>query len=183
MSFLYFAYGSNMLTSRLQGRCPSAVAVGVGIAQGRRIEFSKTSIDKSGKATLAVADDEGRAVPGVIFRIIDEELDALDKAEGAKNGYDRIANFKVCAITDGEIFDTITYLATEPDSALTPFDWYLALIIAGAQQHALNEEHLEMIRQSDFISDVCDDRKSRVEALKALKDSGHLDWKSLLKPK
>lgn len=179
MSFLYFAYGSNMLTSRLKRRCPSATFVGVGIAQARKIEFSKPSTDKSGKATLAIVDNESQNVLGVIFRIVNDELDALDKAEG--NRYER-KNLLVCGITDGEVFEAVTYLATELNSALKPFDWYLALIIAGAREHRLNGEYLEMISRSEFISDVCYDRKSRAAALKALTDSGHSDWKSLLKP-
>ncbi len=48
----YFAYGSNMLTKRLNQRCPGARRVGRADAADHAIEFSNPSIDKSGKATV-----------------------------------------------------------------------------------------------------------------------------------
>ena len=52
MTFLYFSYGSNMLTERLRARCPSANCIGIATATGYALEFSKSSVDGSGKATL-----------------------------------------------------------------------------------------------------------------------------------
>ena len=43
MTFLYFAYGSNMLPARLLGRCLSAKVVGTGVARAWSLAFSKAS--------------------------------------------------------------------------------------------------------------------------------------------
>lgn len=68
MTFLYFAYGSNMLPTRLLGRCPSARVVGTGVARAWSLAFSKASKDGSGKATLVTAPNS--AVPGSFSRLI-----------------------------------------------------------------------------------------------------------------
>jgi len=39
---IYFAYGSNMLTARLQERCSSARPLGTAIARGFVLSFSKS---------------------------------------------------------------------------------------------------------------------------------------------
>ena len=80
MTFFYFAYGSNMLPTRLLGRCPSAKAVGLGVARAWSLEFSKASKDGSGKATLVAAPNS--AIPGVIFEIDLSEREQLDQHEG-----------------------------------------------------------------------------------------------------
>jgi hypothetical protein len=93
MTFLYFAYGSNMLPARLLGRCPSARAVGLGVARGWNLEFSKASKDGSGRATLVPA--PASAIPGVIFEIDLTEREKLDKHEGVGLGYRRDDTFAV----------------------------------------------------------------------------------------
>jgi len=79
MTFLCFAYGSNMLPARLLGRCPSGKLVGTGVARAWSLAFSKASKDGSGKATLVTAPNS--AVPGVIFEIDLAEREQLDRHE------------------------------------------------------------------------------------------------------
>jgi cation transport regulator ChaC len=52
--FIYFAYGSNMLNRRINAmeRATSAVSIGIGFAQGYKLNFNKESIDKSGKCDI-----------------------------------------------------------------------------------------------------------------------------------
>ena len=92
--FTYFAYGSNMLTERLRQRCRGAKAVDVAVASGYILEFSKESIDNSGKATLVISTEPKRQVFGVLFEIgLDDRLE-LDEAEGKGSGYDRNDEFR-----------------------------------------------------------------------------------------
>ena len=49
---LYFAYGSTMLTERLQTRCKTVRPRGGAKAIGFSLSFSKQSKDESGKATF-----------------------------------------------------------------------------------------------------------------------------------
>jgi gamma-glutamylcyclotransferase len=96
--FLYFAYGSNMLTRRLcaKDRAPSAQRVGVAYMAGHRLSFDKEGKDKegrrSGKCDIQPTDLPTDRVWGVLFSIELAHRDALDRREGetGKNpGYER----------------------------------------------------------------------------------------------
>tara|TARA_R110002049_G_C9129764_1_gene558942 strand:+ start:90 stop:1988 length:1899 start_codon:yes stop_codon:yes gene_type:complete len=169
-TFLYFAYGSNMLTERLRARCPSAKPVGVAFAANYALEFSKKSKDASGKATLVP--QPGVQQFGALFEIDSSERTELDKAEGVGSGYQRIDNFLVTHSSNGEQVPASTYLATEPEANLKPFDWYLALVVAGAKQQGLPSEQLSILRLASYVIDDETGRKGRCAAIEALRASG-----------
>ena len=177
MSFLYFAYGSNMLSSRLIARCPSARVISTASAANHALEFTKKSNDGSGKATL-VSQSNAIHTPGVLFEIDAGERGALDKFEGAGKGYDRIDEFSVT--TNGETVNASAYLASARQSDLRPFDWYLAVVIAGALEHELGGDHLNLLRAIPYSIDEDVTRKTRAAALKALADHGHYNHITLL---
>ena len=180
MTFLYFAYGSNMLQARLRARCPSARLIDRATAIGFDFEFSKRSIDGSGKATLIPT--RGVLCPGVIFEISRSEIDQLDRAEGAGAGYERYDDFVAEFAGTGEQVAVLTYLANAPDHRLKPFDWYLALVIAGALKNGLCDEHVVRLRLVEYLVDNQLDRRNRVEAVNALTDEGFADYAGLLMP-
>lgn len=169
---LYFAYGSNMLTERLTARCPSARPMGVAHAPNHALEFSKKGKDASGKATLVHRQNAHQH--GVIFQINTEELSILDAIEGVGVGYERIENFSVVSASNGEILLANTYLATSPKSGLKPFDWYLALVIAGAKQHNLPAQQTNKFNQTPYLIDPKTNRQGRLDALEALQTSGSI---------
>ena len=182
MTFYYFAYGSNMLTERLRARnrCPDATKLGPAYAEGAIIEFSKRSkLDGSGKATLRRA--AGQRTPGVLFEIPKAQCPALDLAEGVGNGYDRCDAFPVHQSGSDAIIQAVTYLATEPKPNLKPFDWYLALIVAGAQQHGLGDGYLAKLRRELYVQDDDRTRNTRKEAKRALTAAGFPDYRKLLR--
>jgi len=179
MTFLYFAYGSNMLPARLRARCPSARVVGLGEAVGFDLEFSKVSQDGSGKATLREVADI--VTPGVLFEIAATELIALDKAEGLGVGYDRLDDFVIKNTTSGAEVSSRTYVATAIDTNLTPYDWYLALVIAGACKQGLDGGHIERLRGVEYRIDAKPDRKGRSDASAALRSEGFDDYRLLLR--
>lgn len=181
MSFVYFADGSNMLTTRLKARCPSVRVVGTAVARDHRLEFSKPSIDKSGKATLVRAPAGDGGTPGVLFEIDVTERDNLDRAEGAGNGYDRHDSFEVASTQERQVLSVMTYLATRTDAALIPYDWYLALFVAGALEHGLGDQHLAALKAVQSNSDPKEDRQSRQDALMALALNGIHDYRALLR--
>jgi Gamma-glutamyl cyclotransferase, AIG2-like len=86
-SFLYFAYGSNMLTERLKERTPSDVPVAVGYIEGYQLGFDKVSGDGSGKCDIRSTGKDVDRVHGVLFRIDTDHMDRLDEAEGLGRGY------------------------------------------------------------------------------------------------
>ncbi len=170
--FLYFAYGSNMLTERLRGRkrCPSARPVGMAVANDYRLYYFKESKDGSGKATLVKC--RGERAYGVLFKVSDKECAALDKAEDCGKGYDRIDDFEV--FRDAEKINARTYLATKQalDTTLTPYDWYRALVLAGAIQHGLPDSYIETLCKTAWKSDAAACRPSRLAALHVLETAG-----------
>lgn len=178
LTFRYFAYGSNMLPARLSGRCRSARLVGTGIAVNFALEFSKVSNDGSGKATLV--DAPGSNVPGAIFEIDASELEGLDQFEGLGLGYRRDDAFMIEAANLGGALLTSTYLATSLNTQLKPFDWYLATVIAGAEHHRVDAEHIAALRDASYIDDANLDRKARVAAIKAMRDHGIDNYRTLL---
>lgn len=180
MSLLYFAYGSNMLAARLAHRCASATVVGAASVGGHRLSFDKLGVDGSGKATLHKVDDERARVPGVLFEISLPDRDHLDRAESAGVGYERVDSFCVTLGSSGEAVTATSYIASQTQAGLQPYDWYLALIVAGAWEHDLARHHVDRLAGSDFAIDRDEDRHARKLALRALRSSGHQDHHRLL---
>ena len=178
MSLFYFAYGSNLLTKRLKKRCPGATPIKPAYADDWIVKFSKPSKDCSGKATLSPKN--GSRTPGMLFEIPDSEVYCLDKAEGVGYGYERINTFYVRLAESSEIVPVATYLATHTKPDLKPYDWYLALVIAGALEHISDEDHHEMLRQVSYMRDPRCDRKERSKAKKVLTEAGYSDYRRLL---
>ena len=145
---------------------------------GFDLEFSKVSNDGSGKATLFRADYA--VTPGALFEIAYSNLNALDRAEGVGVGYDRDDHFGVEIAGTGERVTATTYLANAIDRRLKPYDWYLALVIAGAHHHALSEQHLARLQAFDHWVDPREDRATRLDALAALQAHGFKGYQSLL---
>lgn len=174
MKFLYFAYGSNMLPARLRGRCPSAKVVRTGVARHWSLAFSKASKDGSGKATLVIAPNS--AVPGVIFEIDLAERERLDRHEGLGLGYGRNDTFAI----EGSTVPVSSYLSTSLDHTLRPFDWYLATVIAGAEFHGLDTAHVAALRGTRFVEDAELGRRTRLDAIEAMREYGIQDYRNLL---
>lgn len=180
MTFLYFAYGSNMLSARLKARCPSAKVIGRATAIGHALEFTKRGKDDSGKATLVSVTGKDIQTPGVLFEVAKADLPKLDLAEGAGYGYDRHDEFQV-DYTDESKVAAATYLASAREAHLLPYDWYLALVIAGVDQHQLDAGHAERLRQVEYLADSDLAREGRAEAIAALSAHGFSDYNLLLK--
>lgn len=147
---LYFAYGSNMLTSRLQmpKRVPSAEPIEVGFVKGHVLMFDKVSIDGSGKCDCEETDDGNACVYGVLYNIPLSEKPGLDKAEGLGSGYAE-KHVQVFPVSGAEPVEAITYYATKKDPALRPTASYKGFVLEGAKEHELPAEYI-----SRFIAGV-----------------------------
>ncbi len=176
MKFRYFAYGSNMLPARLIHRCASAKLIGTGVAPDFRLGFAKPGKDGSGKAMLVAA--PGARLLGALFEIDISERAALDRHEGS--GYRRDDRFRVECPVSGAACLANTYLATSSDAQLRPFDWYLAVVIAGAIHHSMHPARVRALKDTAFIEDPETFRTTRLAAIKALQDHGISDYRTLL---
>jgi gamma-glutamylcyclotransferase len=82
-------------------------------------------------------------------------------------------------LTDGTSVAATSYSATEFNRDLKPYDWYRALVIGGARQHALPKNWVAMLEEVAFHVDGDLNRKGRLDALKVLRASG---YETLLEP-
>ena len=143
----YLAYGSNLWPARLEARVGPVVVVGSARLADHALSFAKRGADGSGKCTL-------EARPGATAWVAVYELPAaaratLDRIEGVGHGY---AVTWMDLPAHGRCF---VYLA-EPawlDAGLAPFDWYHALVLAGARYHGFPPAYLSRIGTTVAIRD------------------------------
>jgi hypothetical protein len=165
---LYFGYGSNMLTARLRARVPSATPRWAGRLDGHALHFHKRSRDGSGKCNIVRA--ENRAVHGVVFDVDAREVDALDEAEQRGRGYERC---DVRVHGPSASVEAFAYVAQPAyvDDALLPYEWYLALVLAGAREHGLPADYVAGLDAVRSYPDPNEARRRRYRAL--LDDAGY----------
>lgn len=177
-SFVYFAYGSNMLTRRLRAadRAPSAHVESKGFVAGHRLTFDKVSKEKSGgrsgKCDMERTGNAADRVFGVVFNIAKADEKALDDVEGP--GYRRHEVEVVTAVGPRWAVAYIVERAEKKDPSLRPYDWYKALVIAGAEEHGLPDEYVERLRAVESQPDPMPDRKTKREAEALLVGAGIL---------
>jgi gamma-glutamylcyclotransferase (GGCT)/AIG2-like uncharacterized protein YtfP len=139
---MYFAYGSNMSSAVMEDRCAGVESMGAARLDGHRLAFSLPSLRWGGHAAdLAV--DEGSAVWGVLWRVSDEHLAALD---GVETRYDR---YPIMVAQNDSGITATTYRVKRDLVAPTdgnPDPAYLATILEGAAEHALPDNYVRALR-------------------------------------
>ena len=149
-AFVTFAYGSNMPTSRLRQRCPSALPLGIAKLHGYELRWHKKSRDGSGKCDIVKAAHANACVYGVLYQIDSTEKTLLDKAEGLGAGY---AEIEVNVSFPDSFMLAKAYQATATDPALRPYSWYKTFVLAGAKEHGLPAEYVAQLEAVDAIDD------------------------------
>ncbi len=162
---IYFAYGSNMLERRLQdmSRAPSATFEAIAVLRGRELRFNKRGSDGSGKCNLVEGGEPNCEVFGVLFDIAEKDFATLDAAEDThRGGYTR-CRVVVERLDSAQQVEVETYIANDDfvDENLKPFDWYQALVVAGAMQHRLPSTYSAKLRAVRSLPDSDPDRRDR----------------------
>ena len=141
--FLYFAYGSNLLTRRLLERTPSAKKLCTGVLRQHELRWHKAGEDGSGKCDVLQSADPKSVVLGVVYRIEATERPALDAAESLGVGY----QLKQVAVeSGGGRLNPWLYHAIRIDAEAVPYDWYHRLVVAGAREHEFPEAYIEGLK-------------------------------------
>jgi len=161
-SFLYFAYGSNMLTRRLRKRTPSAMAIGTVFVERYRLTFNKVSTDGSGKCNIKPTNDPADRVYGVLFSIEIREEENLDEAEGLGSGYQK-RDVRVVSPTGAQT--AIASVADNTNPLLLPYDWYKDFVVRGAIEHKLPVVYVRRLQTTGSLRDSNERRRARNEAV------------------
>ena len=131
MTEFYFAYGSNTQLAQMRARCPRAVPVGTATLRRYRLAFGGMSTAWGGAvATIEPAMREH--VHGVVYRVTQTCLDALDKFEGAA-----YVRQKLRVRLDDNWQDMWTYEMVQPP-AMLPTPEYANAITRGYTQRGLD---------------------------------------------
>ena len=153
----YFAYGSNLLSSRLRARIP---AQSFGMARLSRyvLRWDYHSLDGSGKCNVAQTGDPSDTVHGVVYEISKSDVPTLDAIE---QGYDRI---EVVLNHGGKRVSAWAYIYTEPAASRPPYTWYKNLVVEGAIEHGFPAEVIQSLRSVASVPDPDTERPSKRHA-------------------
>ncbi len=88
-SVLYFAYGSNLDDAQMRSRCASARAEARAVLPNHALAFGGFS-ERWGGAVASVVRAKGARVEGLLYRLDDADLQALDRLEGHPFAYERV---------------------------------------------------------------------------------------------
>ncbi|RWS17648.1 gamma-glutamylcyclotransferase-like protein [Dinothrombium tinctorium] len=147
----YFAYGSNLLTSRIRIRNKSAVKVCIGRLNDYYLTFNGYSNTWKG-GTANIVPRANSFVIGVVWRIAQTDVTQLDAQEV---GYRPVA-VNVCT-DDGSVLECRTYVQLngcehEQHSCadpcfVAPSAAYKRVVLMGGEEHGLDAEYLDSIRR------------------------------------
>ncbi|KAL7640037.1 UNVERIFIED_CONTAM: hypothetical protein RMT77_009451 [Armadillidium vulgare] len=144
--FLYFAYGSNLLSKRIHINNPSAEKLCVAVLEGYELDFGNFSSRWNG-AVATITEKINNQVFGVLWTLKLEDLLNLDRQEGVKNRIYHPLEVSVKTL-EGNIHKARTYqLTTGNKSVQRPSLVYLNVIIQGAVEHNLPKKYIEDLRQ------------------------------------
>lgn len=138
---VYFAYGANLHPGWLRRRVTKLGVIGRAELPGHRIAFRKRGRDGSAKSDVCPTGDPADRLPGALYRLPAGDMGRLGAAEA---GYH--ATEVVVESGDGPMA-ALTWRADAQrlTDSLLPWDWYVALIRAGADYHALPAAYREWL--------------------------------------
>ena len=134
---LYFAYGSNMDQEQMHERCPRAVLFGPAVLNDYHLAFTIFSPTRL-CGCADIVSSFGDRVHGLLYRLTDAEMEAMDAFEGHPIHYQRIPvriNYQ-----DGEV-DAYSYEVVYKKENLRPSPHYLGLLQSAAILHKFPEEY------------------------------------------
>eukprot|EP00096_Caligus_rogercresseyi_P013002 TRINITY_DN5671_c0_g1_i1.p1 TRINITY_DN5671_c0_g1~~TRINITY_DN5671_c0_g1_i1.p1 ORF type:complete len:175 (+),score=43.80 TRINITY_DN5671_c0_g1_i1:44-568(+) len=159
--FHYFAFGSNMLTSRIRISNPSANYVGNAALKGYTLDFNYHSKKWRG-AVATIREDPRKEVWGILWALHDEDLKSLDKQEGVADSIYQRLSINVRLEGSDENVEAYTYQLTEKsiqagNGDKRPSGVYKGVILGGAKEHGLMESYLkdlEAIEDNGYDGEV-----------------------------
>jgi len=143
---LYFAYGAEMLSSRIRLRCAAPQAVAVARLADHRLGFYGYSpIWDGGLETVVPA--VGSEVWGVVYELSASDADSLDTWQGVRlNGTGSYFHYPAAATdSQGATYEALVYKKDVLGEPTAPSRPYLDAIVAGAREHSLPPRAIEIL--------------------------------------
>lgn len=140
---LHFAYGSNLSTRFLHEYTPSAAFVMRAELANYTVEFRHYS-ENLGGGISSIVESPGSLVKGVIYQVLESELEALDAVESVAEGIYRRESFLVLG-EDGQWHEGDLYRVASPKGPYTPSRSYVDYMIEGAREHGLDSSYIEQL--------------------------------------
>jgi cation transport regulator ChaC len=143
MAHDYFAYASNMAPNVITQLCPRHSYLGVAYLADHRLALTRRSMKtRTGVADIVQA--AGEMVWGVLYRIDDNELTAIDRKEGHDWAYKRV--MLPVRLEGGPERAAVTYtVRSKEPTQVPPSRQYLDLVIAAARERGLPGPYIEQI--------------------------------------
>ncbi|XP_037310123.1 gamma-glutamylcyclotransferase [Pungitius pungitius] len=146
LTFLYFAYGSNLLKERLQLKNPSAQVHCVARLKDHRLVFGNhkgLASERWHGGVATVEHSPGDEVWGVVWKMSTSDLESLDSQENVTLGAYSPVDLSVK--TKEHEIHCRTYIMNSCVYA-PPSPQYLQVIMMGAEQNALPTDYQEKLR-------------------------------------
>jgi len=158
----YFAYGSNLHPGRMLRRVPAAIPLGCAVLTGHRLCFHvRSRHDRSGKCDAHYTGAPSDRLYGAVYALAATDKPGLDSIEGS--AYMVVENRVHRA---GAQLPVFLYRGREAaiDARAVPFDWYHALVIAGAHHHGLPDGYIATLEAVPVRPDPDASRAARAWA-------------------
>ena len=145
----YLAYGSNLSVEQMLRRCPDAVYVGTGKIKDHRLLFRGSMTG----SYLTIEKKKGRTVPVVVWKVSDEDEEALDLYEGFPRFYRKEElEIEVHSLIDGTPIGTVlafVYIMDETRPLGRPSSLYLRVCEEGYKRFGFDRKLLQRaVRES-----------------------------------
>ena len=145
MSFLYFAYGSNMNEDELKDWKITIISREKAILYNYRIALNRYSKNRQG-GVLDIVPSKGSIVEGVLYKLPDEAKYKLEKKEGVTIG--AYKETRVDIEVDGRIVkNVITYIVCNKQNASPASEEYKESVLKGAKNHNLSKKYIKKLEK------------------------------------
>ena len=162
-SVWYFAYGSNMCADTFRGR--RGITWGRAVparVPGWRLVFDKPGIAAEDEGYANLVPEPGAAVCGVLYELAAPELAHVELTEGVALGNYRRVEVEAFALRDGTgSVGAVTLASDRRAPGVRPTRRYMALVIAGAEEHGLPAEWIAALRAVPAAVESDESRRRR----------------------
>ncbi|XP_054733273.1 gamma-glutamylcyclotransferase-like [Anastrepha obliqua] len=176
--FIYFGYGSNMLTKRIHIQNPTAQKIGMGILKDYRLDFN-TFTERWGGAPATIVPTNGAYVYGTLWEIDLSNLADIDDQEGVHEGIyypvslpvmlpnNTLITARAYLLTDQPKIPIHDFLSTDTVPIMRqPSKTYLQCLVKGAEETGIVPWYVDWLKSVKHNGHVAKD----LELILELKD-------------